>query len=43
MILLIRSHKITLNRELGVKVPFEAIEKWFEFEQEMSLQIPLKF
>jgi len=43
MILLAISHKVSLKRELGVKTPFEAIEKWFEFEPEMFLQKPLNF
>ena len=43
MILLATSHEVSLKRELGVKTPFEAIEKWFELKPEMFLQKPLEF
>ena len=32
-----------LRKELKVKTPFNAIEKWFEIKPELFLQNPLKF
>lgn len=40
--LLYRRHG-SLKRELGVKTPFEAVEKWFELKPEIFLQKPLEF
>ncbi len=40
--LLYRRHG-SLKRELGVKTPFEAVEKWFELKPEIILKNPLQF
>ena len=32
-----------LRKELNVKTPFNAIEKWFEIKPELFLQNPLNF
>lgn len=40
--LLYRRHG-SLKKELGVKTPFEAIEKWHELKPELFLQKPLEF
>jgi len=40
--LLYRRHG-SLKKELGVKTPFEAVEKWFELKPEIFLQNPLEF
>jgi len=40
--LLYRRHG-SLKRELGVKTPFEAVEKWFELKPESFLEPPLLF
>lgn len=37
--LLYRRHG-SLKKELGVKTPFEAVEKWFELNPEIFLQNP---
>jgi len=29
-----------LKRELGVKIPFEAVEEWYELKPEILLQKP---
>ena len=40
--LLFRRHG-SLKKELGVKTPFEAVEKWYELKPEIFLQRPLSF
>ncbi|MBK5246931.1 MAG: hypothetical protein JJE49_06685 [Peptostreptococcaceae bacterium] len=32
-----------MRKELNVKTPFNAIEKWFEIKPEIFLQKPLEF
>ncbi|MBK5262666.1 MAG: hypothetical protein JJE17_08870 [Peptostreptococcaceae bacterium] len=32
-----------MRKELNVKTPFDAIEKWFEIKPEIFLQKPLEF
>ncbi len=33
----------SLKRELGMKTPFHAVEKWYELKPEMFIQTPEKF
>ena len=40
--LLYRRHG-SLKRELGVKTPFEAVEKWYELKPELFLENPTQF
>jgi hypothetical protein len=40
--LLYRRHG-SLKRELGVKTPFEAVEKWYELKPEIFYQHPFQF
>jgi len=40
--LLYRRHS-GLKWELGVKTPFEAVEKWFQLKPEIFLENPLQF
>lgn len=40
--LLYRRHG-SLKKELGVKTPFEAVEKWYELKPEIFLEKPLQF
>ena len=40
--LLYRRHG-SLKKELGVKTPFEAVEKWYELKPELFLEKPLEF
>jgi len=40
--LLYRRHG-SLKKELGVKTPFEAVEKWYELKPEIFLQKPFEF
>ena len=40
--MLYRKHG-SLKRELGVRTPYEAVEKWYEFKPEILSQNPLQF
>lgn len=40
--LLYRRHG-SLKRELGVKTPFQAVEKWYELKPEIFIENPLQF